>query len=163
MHQAFGELLRKCRQWMRGERSTMAPSLRRSITTSGGPSKTCRSGGFVDVPCVFVAVSVIGLVARDFGTAFFQKRLHPRFGLVIALRDRRGKRLGGETGGGIAAGDARQDMHHGVVGERRIAGNLVGQLIENRPVIEDVARRKYLSGQVEPDGTVMIRTADIPH
>jgi hypothetical protein len=34
---------------------------------------------------------------------------------------------------------------------------------ENRSVIEDIAKRKYLSGQVEPDGTVLIRTADIPH
>src|SRR5580704_2313147 len=110
-----------------GERSTIAPSPRRSTTTSGGPSKTRRSGGFADVPCVFVAVSVISLAARDFGTAFFQKSFHPRLGLVVALRDRRGERLGGETGGGIAAGDARQDVHHGIVGERRIAGDLVGQ------------------------------------
>ena len=34
---------------------------------------------------------------------------------------------------------------------------------ENRPAIEEIARRKYLSGHVEPDGTVLIRTADIPH
>jgi Protein of unknown function (DUF1488) len=34
---------------------------------------------------------------------------------------------------------------------------------ENRPAIEDIARRRYLSGRVEPDGTVLIRTADIPH
>jgi len=34
---------------------------------------------------------------------------------------------------------------------------------ENRPAIEDIARSKYLSGRVEPDGTVLIRTADIPH
>lgn len=33
---------------------------------------------------------------------------------------------------------------------------------ENRPVIEEIARRKYLSGHVESDGTVLIRTADIP-
>ncbi|MGD0632152.1 MAG: DUF1488 domain-containing protein [Terracidiphilus sp.] len=32
---------------------------------------------------------------------------------------------------------------------------------ENRPAIEDIARSKYLSGRVEPDGTVLIRTADI--
>jgi hypothetical protein len=32
---------------------------------------------------------------------------------------------------------------------------------ENRPAIEDIARRKYLSGRVEPDGTVLIRTADL--
>jgi hypothetical protein len=34
---------------------------------------------------------------------------------------------------------------------------------ENRPAIEDIARHKYLSGHVEPDGIVLIRTADIPH
>jgi hypothetical protein len=34
---------------------------------------------------------------------------------------------------------------------------------ENRLNIEDIARRKYLLGHVEPDGTVLIRTADIPH
>jgi hypothetical protein len=34
---------------------------------------------------------------------------------------------------------------------------------ENRPTIEEIARRKYLSGRVEPDGTVLLRTADIPH
>ena len=32
---------------------------------------------------------------------------------------------------------------------------------ENRLAIEEIARRKYLSGQVEPDGSVLIRTADI--
>jgi hypothetical protein len=35
--------------------------------------------------------------------------------------------------------------------------------IENRPAIDDITRHKYLSGRVEPDGTVLIRTADIPH
>jgi Protein of unknown function (DUF1488)/Fic/DOC family len=34
---------------------------------------------------------------------------------------------------------------------------------ENRPAIEEIARHKYLSRRVEPDGTVLIRTADIPH
>jgi hypothetical protein len=33
---------------------------------------------------------------------------------------------------------------------------------ENRPAIEGIARSKYLSDHVEPDGTVLIRTADIP-
>jgi hypothetical protein len=33
----------------------------------------------------------------------------------------------------------------------------------NRQAIEDIARRKYLSGRVEPNGTVLIRTADIPN
>jgi hypothetical protein len=34
---------------------------------------------------------------------------------------------------------------------------------KNSPVIEEIARDKYLSGRVEPDGTVLIRTADIPY
>lgn len=34
---------------------------------------------------------------------------------------------------------------------------------ENRSAIEELAQRKYLTGQVEPDGTVLIRTADIPY
>ena len=34
---------------------------------------------------------------------------------------------------------------------------------ENRSAIEEIARSKYLSGRVEPDGTVLIRTADISH
>jgi len=34
---------------------------------------------------------------------------------------------------------------------------------ENRPAIEELAQRKYLNGQVEPDGTILIRTADIPY
>jgi Fic family protein len=33
---------------------------------------------------------------------------------------------------------------------------------ENRSAIEEIARRKYLSGRVEPDGTVFIRTLDVP-
>ncbi len=32
---------------------------------------------------------------------------------------------------------------------------------ENRAVIEEIARRKYLSRHPEPDGNVLIRTADI--
>jgi hypothetical protein len=34
---------------------------------------------------------------------------------------------------------------------------------QNRAAIEDIARSKYLSGHVEPDGSVLIRTTDIPH
>ena len=34
---------------------------------------------------------------------------------------------------------------------------------ENRLAIEQIAQRKYLSGRVESDGTVLIRTADIPY
>jgi hypothetical protein len=33
----------------------------------------------------------------------------------------------------------------------------------NRPAIEEVAQRKYLTGRAEADGTVLIRTADIPY
>src|ERR1700722_3562107 len=136
-----------------GERSTIVPSLRRSTTTSGGPSKTRRNGGFAAVPCVFVAVTVISLAARDFGTAFFQKSFHPRLGLVVALRDRRGERLGGEAGRRIAAGDARQDVHHRIVGERRIAGYLVGQfetLGQSGAVVDEVMG--------EPDRLAFFRT-----
>jgi fido (protein-threonine AMPylation protein) len=32
---------------------------------------------------------------------------------------------------------------------------------DNRPAIEDIARRFYLSGHIEPDGSVLIRSADI--
>ncbi len=32
---------------------------------------------------------------------------------------------------------------------------------ENSRAIEEIARRKYLSGRVEPDGSVLVRTADI--
>jgi Protein of unknown function (DUF1488) len=32
---------------------------------------------------------------------------------------------------------------------------------ENRLTIEGIARRKYLSGDIEPDGIVLIRTVDI--
>ncbi|MGA2351340.1 MAG: DUF1488 family protein [Terracidiphilus sp.] len=34
---------------------------------------------------------------------------------------------------------------------------------ENRLAIEEIARHKYLGSRVEPDGTVLIRTSDIPH
>jgi Fic family protein len=34
---------------------------------------------------------------------------------------------------------------------------------ENREIIENLARQKYLSGRIETDGTVLIRTADIPY
>lgn len=34
---------------------------------------------------------------------------------------------------------------------------------ENRTAIEEIARRKYLAGYLEPDGTILIRAADIPH
>ncbi|QMV19734.1 DUF1488 family protein [Granulicella sp. 5B5] len=34
---------------------------------------------------------------------------------------------------------------------------------ENREAIENLARQKYLSGRIETDGTVLIRTADIPY
>jgi uncharacterized protein DUF1488/Fic/DOC family protein len=33
----------------------------------------------------------------------------------------------------------------------------------NRQGIEDLARSKYLSGHIEPDGSILIRTVDIPH
>jgi hypothetical protein len=39
--------------------------------------------------------------------------------------------------------------------------NKIAVFRENLAAIEEIARRKYLSGRVEPDGTVLIRTADI--
>ncbi len=33
----------------------------------------------------------------------------------------------------------------------------------NRPAIEAEARRKYLAGLTEPDGSVLIRTGDLSH
>jgi Protein of unknown function (DUF1488) len=53
--------------------------------------------------------------------------------------------------------EALDDHFHG---DRR---NKLEVFRENRQTIEDIARRKYLSGSVEPDGTVLIRTADISH
>ncbi|MFZ0662243.1 MAG: DUF1488 domain-containing protein [Acidobacteriaceae bacterium] len=50
------------------------------------------------------------------------------------------------------------DDHFG--GDNR---NKVDVLRENRPAIEQIAQRKCLSGRVEPDGTVLIRTAEIPY
>jgi hypothetical protein len=55
------------------------------------------------------------------------------------------------------SGEALDDHFHG---DNRNKLEVFG---ENRPAIEDIARRKYLLGHVEPDGTVLIRTADIPH
>ena len=34
---------------------------------------------------------------------------------------------------------------------------------EDRPAIEEVAQRKYLTGRGEEDGSILIRTADIPY
>lgn len=34
---------------------------------------------------------------------------------------------------------------------------------EHRPIIEEIARSKYLASLVEPDGTILIRTTDIPY
>jgi len=31
----------------------------------------------------------------------------------------------------------------------------------NRKAIEEIARRKYLAGQTEPDGSVLIRTVEL--
>ena len=32
---------------------------------------------------------------------------------------------------------------------------------ENRGAIEETTRRKYIAGELEPDNTVLVRTADI--
>jgi hypothetical protein len=37
----------------------------------------------------------------------------------------------------------------------------LGVFRENSRAIEEIARHKYLSGRVEPDGSVLVRTADI--
>ena len=42
-------------------------------------------------------------------------------------------------------------------------GNKLDVFRKDRPAIEEIARGKYLYGRVEPDGTVLIRTTDIPH
>ena len=42
------------------------------------------------------------------------------------------------------------------------SGNPLQVFREHRSAIEAIARRKYLSGQVDPDGRVLIRTADLP-
>jgi hypothetical protein len=56
----------------------------------------------------------------------------------------------------VISDEALSDHFHG---ENR---NKLEVFQENRPAIEEIARRRYLSGLVEPDGTVLIRTADIP-
>src|SRR5213078_3632280 len=122
-----------------GERIRMAPSLRRSTTTSGGPSLTGRSGGCAPITSprrgegaefgLTLNGELIGnLAARDFRRAFFQKCFEPRLGFVVALRDRRRQRFGNIAGGRIAARDARQKVHHCEIGERRIAGDAVREL-----------------------------------
>lgn len=35
--------------------------------------------------------------------------------------------------------------------------------LANRKAIEDFARNKYLAGQTEPDGSILIRTLDFHH
>ena len=109
-----------------GERIRIAPSARRSTTTSAGPSFTGRSGGG------FAATSLRCVCRRARHVSFaplwgalFQERLEPRLGFVVALRNRRGQRFGDIAGGGIAAGDARQHLHHREIRKRRIAGDAV--------------------------------------
>ena len=41
-------------------------------------------------------------------------------------------------------------------------GNPLETFRDHRPAIEAIARRKYVSGQVDPDGRVLIGTADLP-
>jgi len=57
----------------------------------------------------------------------------------------------------VISEEALDDHFHG---DKR---NKLEVFRENRPAIEELAQRKYLTGQVEPDGTVLIRTADIPY
>lgn len=57
----------------------------------------------------------------------------------------------------VISQEALDDHFHG---DKR---NKLEVFRENRSAIEELAQRKYLTGQVEPDGTVLIRTADIPY
>src|SRR5271163_1340790 len=106
----------------------IAPSALRSTRTSGAPSRTVRNGARVASEWVFAEVSVMPLAARDLGAALFQKIVEPPLRFTVALRDRRGQRLGGEAGSGVAAGDARQHMRDGKVGERCIGGDTLREL-----------------------------------
>lgn len=57
----------------------------------------------------------------------------------------------------VISEEALDDHFHG---DKR---NKLEVFRENRSAIEELAQRKYLTGQVERDGTVLIRTADIPY
>src|SRR5271154_1004370 len=104
----------------------MAPSLRRSIRTSGEPSFTGRCGACLSFTS---AARFISLSApRHFGAALFQKRLQARLGLFVALGDAGGERFGRKARRRIAAGNARQELHYGEVGEGRVAGDALRQL-----------------------------------
>ena len=108
-----------------GERIRIAPSLRRSTATSARPELHRPQRRPVLRQQASSPARSTCQLARHFGAALFEKRLEPRLGLVVALRDRRGQRFGGKAGGGIAAGDARQHVRHREIGERRIAGDAV--------------------------------------
>ena len=68
------------------------------------------------------------LVCTVFGARFSRNACKPRLGLVVALRDRGDQRLGEIAAGAILLGDPRQDMHHGEIGHRRVAGDALGKL-----------------------------------
>ena len=57
----------------------------------------------------------------------------------------------------VISEEALHDYFHG---DRK---NQIQVFRENREIIENLARQKYLSGRIETDGTVLIRTADIPY
>src|SRR5262249_57377709 len=70
----------------------------------------------------------MSLTARGFRRAFLEKGLEPRFCLLVALGDRRGQRLHEIAGGGVGAGDARQDVRDGEIGHGRVARDVLRQL-----------------------------------
>ena len=86
------------------------------------------------------------------GPRFSRNALQPLLRFFLALRDRGGQRLGGEAGGRVAAGDARQHMRDGEIGERRIAGNPLREferLGHAGADVDEILR--------EPDGAGLLR------
>ncbi len=58
----------------------------------------------------------------------------------------------------IACAISREALEDHFGGNRR---DPVAAFKANRVAIEQLARRKYLRGELEPDGSVLIRTADL--
>jgi hypothetical protein len=68
-----------------------------------------------------------------------------------------------KVAGGIWVSGTLKSYAKGNLGEKAYGDNRnkLEVFRENRAVIEEIARRKYLSRHPEPDGNVLIRTADI--
>ena len=94
---------------------------RRAAAASGRSSSSGMRHGLV---ATLRSASMVHGLRR----ALLQERLEPRLGLVVALRDRRDQRLGQIAAGRIGFGDARQHVHDGEIGHRRIAGDALGEL-----------------------------------